>query len=954
MDTTTALAARHTTEAHWLGRLRDQLAFARAIAPFHDGSAAWEPLLKAAEAQVATAVSGGDSVEAAVLAAELLLAPIAPAAKGYTLHCVGHAHIDMNWQWGWAETVATTCDTVRTVLALMDEFPAFTFLQSQVSIYEILRRYEPALLEQVAAQVRAGRWEVVASHWVEGERNCASGEGLARHLLQARTWMRNHLDLAPEDVPWDWVPDCFGHANTIPAIDARGAVKALFMWRSGAPTRPPVFRWQAPDGSELLVVRELGTQAGGGYNGIPGSLSVERLITLRRESGLAEGLFVFGVGDHGGGPTRRHLREIIERNSWPIYPQWRFSRAEDFLRVIEGVRSRLPLHQGELNTEYTGCYTSQTAIKAANRRNENNCSEADGAAALAWAMRGRAVPQEQLDRAWQDTLFGHFHDILPGSGVAATRHHMLGQSQEIHAITSCVVSQSLRALAERIDLGFVGAPADVAVPALVPENGGAGSGLITGTTFQGQTAQGFPVGLVVFNPCAWARREVLPLRIWEGARPWRGAGAAERTFRLRGPDGSLVPVQRLSAGLYWGHEHVDAVVPVSVAALGWQGWALEEGDAPISGPTVRVDDPALGGRNHPPMVPNPAAPITLDNGLIRVVFDRASGAISSLCLADGTEFAQPGVPLAQLWAVRERAYPMSAWITTDAQQADAGVCSELTVVERGPWRAAVRATVTVFGSRFTVTYLLSVGEPWLRVEIAGRWLERGGADVGTPRLDLRFPFACAAASGRYETPFGWIDRPAQAEAEVPALRWAQVLGGDRGCVVANDGKHGHALAADGTLTVRLIRASYDPDPLPEIGDHACAFLLAPHVGTLAPVEALRLGSALNHPLRSLYAAGHGGAWSPVSTGNVAWDGADSAVVQVKPGASGQGLVVRLQSCADHEITGTLRLDGALGEFSNATPIDLLERPTGASLRVVNGALRLSLSARGIVSVRLDR
>ena len=51
------------------------------------------------------------------------------------------------------------------------------------------------------------------------------------------------------------------------------------------------------------------------------------------------------------------------------------------------------------------------------------------AAVLDWAGGGRPYPTEQFAECWQDTLFSHFHDILPGSGVHDTRTYTHGQFQ---------------------------------------------------------------------------------------------------------------------------------------------------------------------------------------------------------------------------------------------------------------------------------------------------------------------------------------------------------------------------------------------------------------------------------------------------------------------------------------------------------------------------------------------
>jgi alpha-mannosidase len=159
----------------------------------------------------------------------------------------------MNWMWPWPETVAVTNDTFTTVLKLMDEFPDFRFTQSQASVYALTKKYNPELFEQIRKRVAERRWEVAAVHWVEGDKNLASGEALAHHLLYTRQFVKEHFGLEPEDSAIDWEPDTFGHAETMPAIVARAGVRHYYMCRGGSFEKPPVFQWEAPDGSRVLV-----------------------------------------------------------------------------------------------------------------------------------------------------------------------------------------------------------------------------------------------------------------------------------------------------------------------------------------------------------------------------------------------------------------------------------------------------------------------------------------------------------------------------------------------------------------------------------------------------------------------------------------------------------------------------------------------------------------------------
>ncbi|MBN1248196.1 MAG: hypothetical protein JXC32_11100, partial [Anaerolineae bacterium] len=147
----------------------DQLSRARP-----EEATAWQSLIvEAAQGLDDGLRAGRCNIETLTAQAEAVLAPLSAAAKEYTLLCVGHAHIDMNWQWSWPETVALTHDTFQTMLALMDEFPAFIFSQSQGAVYAAIEKYNPAMFARIRERVGEGRWEVMASQWVEGDKNMA-------------------------------------------------------------------------------------------------------------------------------------------------------------------------------------------------------------------------------------------------------------------------------------------------------------------------------------------------------------------------------------------------------------------------------------------------------------------------------------------------------------------------------------------------------------------------------------------------------------------------------------------------------------------------------------------------------------------------------------------------------------------------------------------------------------
>lgn len=952
VDLAGALDAAQAETRHWVERFRAEIDFAERLAKAVPREAAgWPALLERAGRSVAEAIATGDAgrVRAAVEAAERQLADIGTVAKTFTISCAGHAHIDMNWMWGWQETVAVTVDTFETVLKLMDEFPGFTFTQSQASVYEIARRYHPALFERIKARVKEGRWEVAASHWVEGDHNLASGESLCRHLLYTRRFMQEHLGLKPEDITVDWTPDTFGHAATLPSIDSRGGVKHMYMCRPGRDV-PPVFWWKAPDGSKVLVNKEIHW-----YNSEVRPQSTHKLLDFFAKTGMREWLQVYGVGDHGGGPTRRDLRCLVDMDAWPIFPNVRFSTTRAFFHKLEKLAD-LPTIDTELNYEFAGCYTSQSSIKKANRVGENLMSEADACAALAHALIGKAYPAEQLREAWKDVLFSHFHDILPGSGVRETREFNSGMFQGIKAAAGQVKTQSLRALARAVDTTAGGR---FAVPAIkrLPEHEsvalGAGVGWTRGEVSQSSVVMDGPRAAVVFNPTAFARDEVVRVTVWDmdtgtsNPKPMK-----DRQYIVRSADGSVQPAQRVGEGHYWTHNFAELAFRVPAGAQGWTTVQIAEGAWPEQPFKVWGHKDNESGMNQP------VGRVTLENELVKVEFCRRTGGIRSYVLkASGIDLADPADPMGVLEYVLERPTGMSSWILGDVQERRGPLEIEaIDLIQGGPHVACVqvRAKITA-ESTFTAWFELNPGSPEVTVGIDGTWVERGTPQKGIPRLAIRFPFAVAGAKARYEIPYGAVSRTEPAGREVPALRWAEVSGETAAkqpvsCAVLNDCKYGHSL--DGaTLRINVVRSSYDPDPIPEVGQQTARFRIAPAAGARTVADLMRLGAAFNHGLQPVVVDHHAGDLPHASGDAIACEQANVLVTQVKRAEDGDAIVLRLLETAGKATTARVTLGKALGKATAAVETDVLERALSPSSAKASGqTVEVAIPAHGIATV----
>ncbi len=351
----------------------------------------------------------------------------------------------MNWMWRFDETVAITLDTFRTMLTLMTEYPAFTFSQSQASVYRIVEEHDPEMLKEIRKRVKEGRWEVTASTWVEADKNMPSGESLARHALYAKRYLARLLDIA---------------AGVAPA-----GLRARHLRPQPERARDPFARGRAlvlplPRLRRARPVPMAGALGRAGDR-LPGPLLVQRRGRalhcrdgpgfLQENRDLGSMLRVYGVGDHGGGPTRRDIERIIDMDSWPVFPRIRFATFREFFQLVEKAADKLPVVNRELNPVFTGCYTTQARIKAANRMAENRLVEAETFSSIASVVTSSPYRTAHFARAWEAALFNHFHDIIPGSGTVDTREYALGQFQKIMAAAS--TEESLRAAPHRLARG---------------------------------------------------------------------------------------------------------------------------------------------------------------------------------------------------------------------------------------------------------------------------------------------------------------------------------------------------------------------------------------------------------------------------------------------------------------------------------------------------------------------
>ena len=893
-------------------RLISQLEFAIRLNEENNGS--FDAPIRAAMDHLNAAMEhDGVLTRSTCEAAESLMLPCRDAAKEYKLILAGHAHIDMDWMWSYHETVALTLSTFRTVLNLMNQYPEFCFSQSQASVYKMVEEYDPDMMQEIQARIREGRWEVTASAWVECDKNMPSTESLLRHIQYTRNYLSETWGLDPDSLEVDFSPDTFGHSAFIPEIDAFGGVKYMYHCRA-LDGEPSLYRWRAPSGKELLVYREQYW-----YNsGIVPKIGLGLIDISRTCGGFKTGLIVYGVGDHGGGPTRRDIENAIEMQSWPIWPTVKFGTLREFYQEAESVRDKLPLIDRELNFVFAGCYTTQTRIKRANRKAEAILGDAEK-----WlAFSGAKFRQDKHAEAWQNVLYTHFHDILTGSCVQDSRENAMGQFSRAFAYAHTQFRKGVEAIAANIDTSSIPLDSDIALT----QSEGAGGAYNMGPNLciQRPDGLGFNIGFNngvpnpergcgktrifhIFNPVTTSRRCVTEITVWD----WVGD---LRRIRFTDTRGNVLRHQLVDKSLqwYWDHRYIRILVEAEVPAMGYTTVIMEEAEATdykvYRQPELRSEYPFDN--------------MVLENEFLRAEFHRASGCLISLKNKEnGEEFIQEGSCASLNVVTMERrtnnAWKIGRYLKTEQLTQPVSIIDQTA----GELQTGFTAEYHWGMSKMKVTPMLNAGEKALRFCIEAEWNEVTGPDTA-PLLTFGVPQSFETHRYLCDVPGGAIYRSPQ-HTDMPCLQFCAAIK-DNGSALAliPDSKYGYR--ADGkNLAVSLINTSNNPDPFPDRGLHTINIAIAVSHDDAKVLE--DTATMLNHPTYFMSNNSHGGSL-PTEQSYLDFRASSTVLSAVLP--TGESTVIRYYENSGKADKLTLRfhkapVSAATTDLNgNAVPSDL--------------------------------
>ena len=672
------------------------------------------------------------------------------------VHLIGNAHLDPIWLWRWQEGCGEVLQTFRSALDRLNEYPDFVFTCSSASYYKWVEEIAPDMFEEIRERVKEGRWVPVNGWWVQPDCNIPSAESFARQALYSQLYYNEKFGRICKTA---YNVDSFGHSGMLPQLIKNGGMNAYVMMRPGPHENaeiPNMFTWESLDGTRIPTFR---IPAESGY----GANSAEDISRTRdfSEKLMAEenhGMMIFyGVGNHGGGPTRRCIEYLESRLKKDGYHDMIFSSPDAFFEAHCLEKVELPIWKDDLQHHASGCYSATSLVKQLNRRLENSLYFSEAFATVASKTAGMRDRTEDFKEAWRDVCFNQFHDILCGCSIMEAYDDVNAAMGHALTISDRIQNEAFLRIARRIDTWIDGVSDPVC-------------------EVRGHSCGKFPRPVVVFNPLSFPIR--VSVRTYHPSKQVKDDAGNDVIF-------SNVRSSRSN------DSHLDTVFIADVPAVGYAVYWLkpcwnENSDLP----EVHIDTDVS------------AHDFSMENEYLKVSFDEYTGFITSLVdKKSGYNYASEDKPIAVPTVISDS--KTDTWAHMVFRFHDIkGIMKleKIELVEDGNARAVIRTRHSFGGSYLVQDFILASGQRILRSKCKALWTE------DFTLLKISFPVGGENRINTYEIPGAYIKRPTNGEEE-PAGRWGAISFDDDGrrtLALLNDSKYSYD-CPDNDLRLTVIR-----------------------------------------------------------------------------------------------------------------------------------------------------
>lgn len=759
--------------------------------------------------------------------------------------CVGHTHIDVAWLWRLKHTREKCARSFSTVLRLMDQYPEYTFLQTQPQLYEYIKEDYPEMFEKIKAKVKEGNWEADGGMWVEADCNLTSGESLTRQILVGGKFFREELG---QEIKYLWLPDVFGYSWALPQILKKSGIP-MFMttkisWNQYNRMPHDTFKWRGMDGSEVLThfitAPEPWSQPGSWFYTYNGHLTpkiVKGVYDAYSDKNLTDELLIsFGYGDGGGGVNRDMLECRRRVDKMPGLPSLKTSKAADYFKdlreKVENTDEYVHTWDGELYLEYhRGTYTSQAYNKKMNRYLENYYRNVEWLTAMDAINKGdiKEAKQDELTEGWKIILTHQFHDIIPGSSI-----------NEVYK-DSHVNYEKAEAIAKEIEQSVF-------------------------TNIMGAEESTW----TVINNTNWERSDYAHI-------------VTEAKGQFVDETGNVLKAQEAHNGYV---VYVD-----NIPAMGWKVIKL-------------VDNTSNSVENNTNVFT--FADGIIETPFYHVELNEAGHMTSLVDKKADRQVLAKGAKANVIQMFEDKPLAHEAWdidIYYQEKMREVTDLIRMEVTEKGPLHMVIRLEWNYMNTKIKQDMTFYVEDKRIDFKTWVDFRER------KQLMKVAFPVDIRSTYATYDVQYGNVQRPTHwntswdwARFETVAHKWVDLSERNYGVSLMNDCKYGHDIK-NNVIRLTLLKSATHPDTEQDQGEHEFTYSLLPHEGSWVDADTEIRAYYLNNPLKVEAGKAKEDAYSFLNIDNKYIE-----VDAVKRSEDGKTLVIRCHEYTGGKQKATITLD----------------------------------------------
>ncbi len=768
--------------------------------------------------------------------------------------CVGHTHIDVAWLWRLKHTREKCARSFSTVLRLMEQYPEYTFLQTQPQLYEYIKEDHPEMFEKIKAKVKEGNWEADGGMWVEADCNLTSGESLTRQILVGGKFFREELG---QEIKYLWLPDVFGYSWALPQILKKSGIP-MFMttkisWNQYNRMPHDTFKWRGMDGSEVLThfitAPEPWSQPGSWFYTYNGHLTpkiVKGVYDAYSDKNLTDELLIsFGYGDGGGGVNRDMLEYRRRVDKMPGLPSLETSKAADYFKdlreKVENTDEYVHTWDGELYLEYhRGTYTSQAYNKKMNRYLENYYRNVEWLTAMDAINKGdiKEAKQDELTEGWKIILTHQFHDIIPGSSI-----------NEVYK-DSHVNYEKAEAIAKEIEQSVF-------------------------TNIMGAEESTW----TVINNTNWERSDYAHI-------------VTEAKGQFVDEVGNVLKAQETHNGYV---VYVD-----NIPAMGWKVIKL-------------VDNTSNSVENNTNVFT--FADGIIETPFYHVELNEAGHMTSLVDKKADRQVLAKGAKANVIQMFEDKPLAHEAWDIDIYYQEKMREVTDLTrmeVTEKGPLHMVVRLEWNYMNTKIKQDMTFYVEDKRIDFKTWVDFRER------KQLMKVAFPVDIRSTYATYDVQYGNVQRPTHwntswdwARFETVAHKWVDLSERNYGVSLMNDCKYGHDIK-NNVIRLTLLKSATHPDTEQDQGEHEFTYSLLPHEGSWVDADTEIRAYYLNNPLKVEAGKAKEEVYSFLNIDNKYIE-----VDAVKRSEDGKTLVIRCHEYTGGKQKATITLDAKVKGWQEA-------------------------------------